>query len=90
MDPRALERGALPITVEVNTRPDVVQESVRELLEEGGPAALAGCDILVQIHLVGPLTDWPTVRVVWESAMGMWSAVPYAEGHGFATLDDLP
>ncbi len=90
ISPEELARAPWPTSVVVNTRPDVVPEAVRELVELGAPPELPDCDVIVQICLVGRLTDWATVRVVWESAIGLWSAIPYAPDYGFATLDDLP
>ncbi len=45
------------VSIEVNTRPDVVKRQIEWGLQNGGPPSLTACDGLVEIILTGGLID---------------------------------
>jgi hypothetical protein len=72
-----------PISVEVNTRPDLMKEQIAWGLQNGGPPPLERCDGLINITLSGHLVDWDLVQLICDIATEMWDAIVYDEHEGF-------
>jgi len=84
------DASSSPVLLQLNTRPDTVKLQVDWGLRNGGPAAVASSDTLIELILSGYLTDWATVRSIRQTATRLWHAVLYDDGSGFAvSLDDL-
>lgn len=72
-----------PVSVEVNTRSDLMKDQIAWGLQNGGPPSLERCDGLVNITLSGHLVDWDLVQLVCDVATEMWDAIVYDEHDGF-------
>jgi hypothetical protein len=72
-----------PVSVEVNTRPDLMKEQIAWGQQNGGPPSLERCDGLVSITLSGNLVDWDLVELICDVATEMWDALVYDDHEGF-------
>lgn len=78
------------ISVEVNTRRDVLALSLGSDAAKAQGERLDGVNVKIELLLSGEPTDWQTVGVMWSVASQMWSAVAWDEGSGFdVRLDEL-
>ena len=72
-----------PISIEVNTQPDLMTEQIAWGRQNGGPPSLERCDGLVAIALSGRLVDWDLVQLICDVATELWDAIAYDEHEGF-------
>jgi hypothetical protein len=76
------------VSMEVNTRPDLVKSQIEWGLRNGGPPSLTDCDGLIEITLVGDLIDWNLVELVCDVVRERWHAIMHDEHDGFETASD--